>query len=54
MEISDRNKGKLALQTFLIQQVIQAVGMVESNPTKTQSTTIALVADDGGPVQVET
>ena len=39
---------------FLIQRVIQAVGMEDSNPTKTLSTTIALSADDGGPVRVET
>ena len=39
---------------FLIQRVINAVGMEEANLTKTLSTTIALGADDGGPVQVET
>ena len=37
-----------------IQQVKQAVGMGESNPTKTPTTTIALGADGGGTVRVET
>ena len=45
VEISDHNKGKLARQTFLIQRVIQAIGMGDFNLTKTPSTTIALGAD---------
>ena len=54
VEISDHNKEKLTRQMFLIQRVIQAVGMGVSNPTKTPSTTVALSADDGGPVRVGT